>query len=341
MANEVFDFRWRVPEDGFKWVEARVYVNEGGADPRRLRHDSRLEEKPQWVLSDGVAVGTRYVVRQYNPLRMFTGLFRTFAAVDPTREAILTFANTYGDLGIARPLDVRSPSDHRQLYFVRGETLADWVTEIDAMRQAVAIWDMVRARDVPGLSRHIRWDQGNGGPNWVYDSHPELPPFHVDPRRAVPAGAGRHTDLILPVPDLFKPGDVLMPATFLVQNWINTHLMRRVSPRVVYDLDRGAQALRFYPESLLGALWLQFAQAIDGDKEYRACRECGKWFEVSLDAFRTNRVFCSDPCKSRDYRRRKDRARQLRAEGRSAKEIAKELDTELETVKKWVAKRKG
>ena len=35
---------------------------------------------------------------------------------------------------------------------------------------------------------------------------------------------------------------------------------------------------------------------------------------MSLDAFRTSRVFCSDPCKSKDYRKRKDLARQLRAE---------------------------
>jgi hypothetical protein len=85
-------------------------------------------------------------------------------------------------------------------------------------------------------------------------------------------------------------------------------------------------------------MWLQFAQAIGGDRKYRACKECGKWFEVSTSdtGFRINRLFCSDACESKDYRDRKARAGALKAEGRSNKDIAKELDTDVETIQKWV-----
>jgi hypothetical protein len=149
--------------------------------------------------------------------------------------------------------------------------------------------------------------------------------------------------MIEPVLDLFKPNEVLMPASFLVHRWINAHLNGKATPRLIYHLDLGKRVLQIIPDNLLSAMWLQFAQAIDGNGKHRACKECGKWFEISGEdtGFRINRVFCSDPCKSRDYRKRKEQAQHLKAEGKSFKDIAKELDTDIETIKKWVAKRKG
>jgi DNA-binding NarL/FixJ family response regulator len=48
------------------------------------------------------------------------------------------------------------------------------------------------------------------------------------------------------------------------------------------------------------------------------------------------RVFCSDGCKSRDYRRRKDLVQRLKEGGKPLKEIAKQLNLDVATVKKWV-----
>ena len=68
-------------------------------------------------------------------------------------------------------------------------------------------------------------------------------------------------------------------------------------------------------------MWLQFAQAIASKRKYRPCKECSGWFEVSTDdtGKRINREFCSDPCKSKNYRRRKAEAwaRNSRHEHRS------------------------
>jgi hypothetical protein len=32
--------------------------------------------------------------------------------------------------------------------------------------------------------------------------------------------------------------------------------------------------------TLLGCMWLQFARAIGGDKSYRVCQNCKRWFEI-------------------------------------------------------------
>jgi hypothetical protein len=328
MASEVFSFLWPVPMNGHKWIQARVHGDE--------------EDGPQWVLTEGLAIGDNYNARFYAPLKAkeYAGLFRTFANLRyEDRDAILDFANRFGQLGIRTLIDTVIERDGKRLMSGGGETWQDWMHQIVEMRLAVAIWDMIEARDLSGLSRHVQWTERG----WCYDS---LDLSHDSSGKAMPPGSPvRRLTWIPPVLDLFKPDDVLMPASFLVQRWINDYL-KQASPQLRYDLDRGKRVLQIIPDSLLGAMWLQFAQAIDGNRKHRACKECGRWFEISTEetGLRVNRVFCSDPCKSRDYRRRKQMAQQLKAEGNAIATIAKELDTDIETIRKGVTtkpRRKG
>ena len=91
-------------------------------------------------------------------------------------------------------------------------------------------------------------------------------------------------------------------------------------------------------------MWLQFAKAIASKRKYRPCKDCSGWFEVSTDdtGKRINREFCSDPCKSKNYRRRKAEALAVpKTQGTSIAAIAKKLGTDPETIKTWTSKRKG
>lgn len=83
-------------------------------------------------------------------------------------------------------------------------------------------------------------------------------------------------------------------------------------------------------------VWLQFAAAYLGEKQYRECATCGSPFEISPDVHRTNRKFCSDTCRVKHYQRRKAKAIKLRAKGEKLRAIAKETGTDVEQVKKWV-----
>jgi hypothetical protein len=300
MASDVYSFFWPVPKAGYEWIQAKI---QPGYDPT-------AEQTPQWVLTP---VGIVQTMQPYSPLKEFSGLYRTFSQLPPEdRDAILAFANKYGDFGYSKQLVLPPKIEPGQKVYYHGETLSDWSLAIDAMHTAVVIWDMVMKGDRAGLSQRIRWQEaeyeevgtGGGRPEgWIYDTHPDLPvgtgPVH------------RRLEFIRPVLDLFKPGDVLTPAAFLVQRWVSERLERRISPQLLYDVDRGKRVIQIVPNTLLDAMWLQFARAIEGDKEYRACKECGRWFEISdrqADRRTKRREFCSDPCKSRDYRKRKDRA---------------------------------
>lgn len=82
----------------------------------------------------------------------------------------------------------------------------------------------------------------------------------------------------------------------------------RHAVRVMLDqvAERSA-ALRIGPATLLGALWLQFALAIDGNREYRSCTTCGRFYELDPAVARTNRLYCTDACRMKAYRDRKGR----------------------------------
>jgi hypothetical protein len=87
---------------------------------------------------------------------------------------------------------------------------------------------------------------------------------------------------------------------------------------------------------LLSAVWLQFATAVNENVGHGRCRECGKWFVVAPNAARSSRRFCSTACRSKAYRERQDRARQMHAAKKSFAEIAAELDSDVATVRKWI-----
>jgi hypothetical protein len=74
--------------------------------------------------------------------------------------------------------------------------------------------------------------------------------------------------------------------------------------------------------------------------QYRSCKACGSWFELSPGVVRKSRLFCSDACKSMDYRDKQNQARQLYADKKTFRQIARELGSEVAVVKGWIRGRK-
>jgi hypothetical protein len=120
----------------------------------------------------------------------------------------------------------------------------------------------------------------------------------------------------------------------VIERW----LAGKFSPRMLAPPPQEFMRFGFEPDSLLSAGWLQFALAIDGDKEHRQCQRqaCGKWFELSPEVTRADRRFCSDACRTRTYRQRQATARDLSAKGVPLEDIARELATNEGTVQGWV-----
>jgi hypothetical protein len=313
MPNEPVFFVWNVLAGGYRWTDAETVE---GEKPGRYLVQS-------WNIPEGS--------KRYQPLQLYPALFRSFADITPTEEDILSFANEYGRLTpLGEMLIVRSERSSKEGTVEVGEPLSLWVSEIAAMNQALTLWDMAQNRDMTGLSGFIHWSEDGV----YYDSGPGTEEH---------SSLGRTTRTIAHLNEghqlggILLHGDLVTPALFQVQHVVNQHLEGRLSPRVLWGKDYTHLNLYFMPNSLIGALWLQFAQAIDGNKTYRRCDECRGWFELSPEVARTTKRFCSNACRVKAYRERKATARQLHSEGVGIEGIANRLDSDPETVAGWVS----
>lgn len=326
--QEVFDFAWQVATGGYQWVQTEAAPAPFGT------------EEKGWFLT---ACTPPFTARRYAPLQQYPTLFRTFIETPPMQEGILAFANRYGMLGGNISTHIILPNKKG----AQGELLKDWQEELSYLKRAVTLWDMVEAGNVEGLARHIIWKETEDKEkkeklvSVSYDSHPELPLDQAPPGEgewhiSASIATSREPELL----SRFQPGDVGQPALYYVQKVVNDHLTGRLSPRLLWNQERTQLGLYMAPNGLIGALWLQFAQAISGNKRYHQCEYCGTWFEVSLEASRPTRVYCSDACRFKAYRKRQEDAYQLNQQGIPLKEIAKRLGTNTATAKGWIKKRK-
>lgn len=268
------------------WVQGRVI------SPTEA--DNIWEEKAGaiCIVENPLSEGTdeRNGLRYYEPLEHFTGLFRVFVEIPVTPSKFLEFAQKFGFLTDRDDMDLLDGYVIvSELYGdstpVHAELLIGWTEEIVKMREAVTLWQLARARDATGLSKYLRWSDGVLG-YWT-DYHGLDSEFSLVYDTRDPAGKALR----------FREGDVFEPAMFIASVIANVGLESRVSPKLQMTIEDKTPRLAISPLNLLGALWLQLARAIDGDKEYRACQHCGNWFEIGSTGYSRARRFCSNRCR--------------------------------------------
>jgi hypothetical protein len=322
------NFDWEVAKAGHRWLQTHAM----GQSPDVRWH----------FLTPAYGTGSeRFLARRYHPLSAFSGLFRDFAAIDRSLEAIKAFADRFGLLGgsLRKRIVLHDQGRGGKHPMGFGEHVDEWGHEILVMRLAVDLWESARQGDTDHLDRMISWDPE--GTRVMIDTHPELErgqlpekPAYV--HRAVIADERLDPDILA----RFVPGDSIGPALHCMQSLINEHLHQRASPRLLWEQSRDRLGLYIVPEGLIGALWLQFARAVERDAKFRQCPECGTWFEVAPGRGRADKQFCSTACRTRAYRKRQAEAARLHGEGRSLEDIARELDSDPDTVRGWI-ERKG
>jgi hypothetical protein len=329
MPDVPLQFQWRVAKGGYRWLDARPAF-----EPQQPR---------QRFLTDARPFGAEgFRVLQYQPLAAFPGLFRVFADTDTNEDGIKAFADRFGPLGgnIEREIPLSDQRNVKGVPLGTGEPLTAWRQEILMMLLAVDLWEAARNGDVERLGRVIFWTEDGSGVQML--THPELPAGQLpDPPARVERAWIAGTHLGDDVLGRFVRGDLVRPALHYVQSKINAKLQGRASPRLLWDTKRERLGLYIVPDGLIGALWLQFARAVERDSGFRQCAECGVWFELAPGTARADKLYCSTPCRTKAYRKRQAEAVRLHAEGRCIEEIAHELESEPRTVRGWIERKLG
>ncbi len=309
----LMEFAWRVPDHGFAWVDP-----DGGEFGRCL-----VEVERPYAVWETPWENSR-------PLADKPALFRNFAELDASEEAIRKFASTHGSLGVPEKFQVdRMPME--------GEPHGRWIEEIETMRHAVALWKGVSEDDRDDLMRTLElvggWDQ------WQRKAFQEM---------WSKAGSFVATEGIAADRAQFVNENApKRNSRFVIQMLCNGKLRQHAVPCILEDVEfmdernEYAFALHVVPENLLGAMWIQFAQSVGGNVDFRHCGACQEWFRVSPDVRRGHARYCGDACRMKSYRRRMERARRMHAEGVALERIAEELGTTDETVRGWLFGKAG
>jgi hypothetical protein len=244
----------------------------------------------------------RYVTT-YRPLEDRTGLFREFADLNPTEAGVLKFANRFGLLQRDDNLTLDSEFG---LVSAHGEPLDLWSGEIKSLRSALSLWELIRS----GKSSELRAELA---------------------KRDLPLAVKGRLHI--------EDDDPAMAALSPIQKVTDGRLLRNVETRLLFHEDSPRLGISLMPRDLLGAVWLQFAVAVDALKNFAKCAQCGAPFEVSRaprTGKRPDALFCSTRCRVGNYRGRIDQARRLKSEGLPVNEIARKLKSEVRTVNGWL-----
>ena len=322
----MMQFIWYVPQDGYEWVEARPVA------------DGQMSHDAERFLTAGLTLQSR----RSHPFQDTPALFRTFSEIEPTEVAVQAFASHYGALGDNQ--QILTPDGKEAL----GERLLPWVTEITLMRHTLRIWDALRERDHEALERWFHLE--DAGVKYTPDEPFPLGVLHRLPQY----GSDESFNAILAVvpASWLYPGDpaevdIVIPSTpagwaqAYVRHNVNARLSEHTGARLqpIPGKTRGVPlGVYIVPVNLLGALWLQLAQAIEGDIPYQRCPQCQQWFQVPAKARRPRTTYCSVRCRVQAHRIRQLRAHHLHADGTKIATIAAELGTPVDTIRGWLAK---
>jgi len=302
-------YEWTSADEGSSFVQPdwRFRPPWNAADtPHILLQPFSLSGLDASLTAEELCATVRKNSRDVHPTDDDGALFRNFARLEPTKEAIAEFANRYGLLWSELP----------------GVPFGEWEFEIRTMQFLVGVWDAALENDKKFLSQHFRPDQRGRFlypyPDTIacycrYGSAPPSEVHDIIERGGRPSQVARH----------------------YVINAINSRLAA-LGANVGRLTKESNFRLTIQPRSLLGALWLQFAESIGTHKSFRKCEVCGRYMEISPDVNRADRRFCSDACRNRALRYRRKVAQQMREDGETLREISKATGSDMDTIKQWL-----
>jgi hypothetical protein len=210
-------------------------------------------------------------------------------ADDP--EAWAAFASVYGFL--------REPQGHRVRVYGEGfppsgrlvcaESVAVWREALYRLRFAVDLLGVIQANDQAALASWItlgsdgsaKYNAPDVAADWIVGF----------------IGGSEH-----PLGPMIRRGGLVAAGWCAFQQIVNGSLNCR--RQVLWD-EHGRLRRFDVPQTLLGAAWMQLAEASEGGLIVRRCPRCGRSYPVRPTSRRKHDVYCSPACRVAAYRTRR------------------------------------
>ena len=266
-----FHFDWSVPEDGFFLLDtSKAYCASSVFEFLAPTPFQSYRKDPPFVVTKPQDLTQ---ARKYSPIAVDPPLFRTFADLPINQKEILGFANDYGLLLGGEPIAYLDADGKPSKGLLIGESYLFWCEEIFHLKKLVHIWEMVRRNQAGKLGRYIVW----GDKTVAF----EYPPLIRD--EGMPYDLGKLVDLADKEEikaQKWRVGEVVGPAKYFLQKATNKKLQECAAPYLELSSE-GEFRPNVRPIHLLGALWVQFYQALSGQQRFRQCEGCGQLMNVT------------------------------------------------------------
>jgi hypothetical protein len=244
----------------------------------------------------------------YDPATEHVALFQEAINLDMSNESLLQFVNDWG-----MPIEprrswlrgnrndlVKLTPDEIDRRVEPGVALDSALRHPWRIGRAARAWEILKSASASQVRDLF---QRTAGGKWVY------------------LDRGPTGELRMPLDrelrNLADHGDFRTILMRMLQDTTNGALSLACSPALLWEPNSRSFQLKMIPHHLFGFLWVQFAEAVAGDKEFRQCASCARWMEIAPGQGRPEKSYCSDACRMRAYRRRKSN-RSLRRDRKAA-----------------------
>lgn len=236
--------------------------------------------------------------------------FREFAQLSrrpDKREDILQFAGRYGFLGVPawqsfggvkEEGGIVNPSQY--MNFIYAERFDDWNDQIGKMQKVLQRFELLlqcRDSELEGYQKVTAREQLG---RLFYGGTVEVLGSRVDEGDAarIRKELRNHPDILRYCDDDDMESAELAYITLLT----NREIHRLTALTLAWKLDDKSPALQFRTTTLIGALWLQFAEYVTQARRMNFCRMCNKPIPIVGRSTRSDNDLCSGKCRQRASR---------------------------------------
>ena len=245
-------------------------------------------------------------------LEQHTKLFIEFSEIELSQEGILRFADKYGMLthgealftpkyshkegegepwkhGVGALLHQKKGLIYAGVY---GESFSFWKREIEHIKQTIQFWEWYKGENVAALRKVVYWTDDWKAVKYTWGDKDTLSNYTKakdyikdyeakDIKFQSSSNDIASNEISPKIFSTFMHGDLLLPAQYLVQSRINNKLNKHITKTKLLWNNKNKLVLYLMPETLLGAIWFQFARAAAGEREYRRCSICDQLADVT------------------------------------------------------------